>query len=115
MIQNRDWNYYRIIQTRDRGKMYRYKLIDAIIKELDNYLEENNIEIIEDETILLRYIDNLFNKKSSDIFRYYNLFGGPKFKQQVSIYDIQDWTFKYKKKNRLYSNNDNWVYSRYKK
>jgi hypothetical protein len=110
MNPNNDLNYYKIIQTKDRGKMYRYKLIQTIVEKLDNNLEENNIDTLNNETMLLRYINHLFNQLSPEMFRYFNLFGGPKFKQQINIYDIQDWIFKYKKKKRLYSNNDQWTY-----
>ena len=112
MNQNRDWDYYHIIQSKDRGEMYKYKLIMAIVKDLDEYLEETNLDIIDNETILLRKIDHLYNKHSPNLIKYFTLFGG-KFSSKMSINDIEEWTNKYKKKNRLFYKNNSWIYGQY--
>ena len=112
MNQDRDLDYVQIIRTRDREKMYKYKLIKKIVEDLDSYLDENKID---NETMLLRHIDYLFDKHNPELIRYFNLFGGKKFNSQINIYDIEDWTFYYKRKNRLYNDNGIWNFSLYKR
>ena len=110
----KDWNYSRIIRTKNREKMYKYKLIMLIINDLDKYLMENDIVITNDETMLSRYIDRLYNNHCHILLKYFTLFGGPKIKCKIDIKDIEEWTYKYKKKNRLFYYDEKLVYGKYK-
>ena len=64
--------------------MYKYKLIQAIIKDLDNYLEEENVQYTNYGGILERFIDRLYNKHSPNLVKYFTLLGGKKFNPQIN-------------------------------
>lgn len=108
--REKDWNYYWIVKKGNRSKMYKYKLIRSIIEDLDKYLEENEIDIIEDENELLRMINWSCHKHSEVLIKYFSVFSPPGFYKDISISDIEDWTRIYKKKNKLYYENENWIY-----
>jgi hypothetical protein len=98
---NRDLNYAKIVRSRDRGKMYKYKLIRSIVRDLDEYLKENNITIIDNESTLLSIINLSYRKHSLNLTRYFKVIG---YNANVTIdtSDIEDWTFKYKWHHKLY-------------
>ena len=108
--EKKDLNYYWIIKKGNRTKMYHYRLIRAIIENLDKYLEENNIETISNESELLYMIDRLYKQHSQSLTRYFSLFSPPGFNKPITLNDIESWTFKYKKKNKLYFENGVWSY-----
>src|SRR3972149_7699982 len=87
----RDMNYVKIIRTRNRGKMYKYRLIKSIILDLDEYILQNNTV---NEYMLMGTIERLYMKHSGNLIRYFNLFGRP-FIKTISVTDIENWTYKY--------------------
>jgi len=107
----KDEHYAKIILSKDRNRMYKYKLIKSIVNYLDNYMDEQDIDRLENESLLFGMIDGYAVRNSPNLIRYFTLFGvfTP---TNISILDIQDWTFKYKKINKLYydENDDQWYY-----
>lgn len=107
---NRDLNYAKIVRSRNRRKMYKYKLIRSIVRDLDEYLTSNKLTSIDNESTLLSTINVSYRKHSSTLTRYFKVIG---YNANITIdtSDIEDWTFKYKWPHKLYlDDNDKLTY-----
>jgi len=91
---NRDLHYAKIVRSRDRKKMYKYKLIKSIVMDLDDYLKDNKLTLIDDESSLLITINLSHRKHSARLTRYFKVIGS-NVDITIDTSDIEDWTFKY--------------------
>ena len=107
---NRDLNYAKIVRSRDRGKMYKYKLIRSIVRDLDEYLKKNKLTSIDNESTLLSTINLSYRKHSLNLTRYFKV-SGYNVNVTIDTSDIEDWTIKYNHHHKLYlDDNDKLIY-----
>ena len=105
LTTNRDLNYAKIVRSRDRGKMYKYRLIRSIIMDLDEYIKENKLTSIDNESTLLSTINLSYRQHSLMLTGYFKV-TGYNINITINTSDIEDWTYKYKWHHKLYVDDD---------